>query len=253
MKEKVIVTGAADSVGRVIASKYVADEHQVFICDVNKDALDSTLEELPSINGQVANVGNVDEAADLIQSAVKVMGGVTVLINVVGISGPTAGVEEISDEEWDQTLQVNVSGMFYLTKRVVPLMKKEKHGAIVNFSSASTRVALPMRTPYVTSKAAVEGFTRTLARELGPFNIRCNAILPGMINNQRMQNIMERLAKRAEKTVEEVEESLLKYVSMRTKIEPEEIADTVLFLTSPAARHITGQLIGVDGNLEWEE
>ena len=112
---------------------------------------------------------------------------------------------------------------------------------------------MPFRTPYVASKAGVEGLTRALARELGPDNIRINAILPGMIDNERMRGVLQRIADQEGRSVEEVERSALNCVSMRTKIQPAEIAEMVLFLCSDAARHVTGQLISVDGNVEWEE
>ena len=111
---------------------------------------------------------------------------------------------------------------------------------------------MPFRTPYNASKAGVEGLTRTLARELGPSGIRVNAILPGAIDNQRFTNVITRIAEQSGRSVAEVEAEQLQFISMRSKIQPAEIADMVLFLCSDAARHVSGQLIGVDGNLEWE-
>lgn len=112
---------------------------------------------------------------------------------------------------------------------------------------------MPFRSPYVASKAGVEGLTRSLARELGPDNIRINAILPGMIDNERMRGVIARIAQQEGRSFDEVEQSALRYISMRTKIQPAEIAEMVLFLCSDSACHVTGQLIAVDGNVEWEE
>ena len=111
---------------------------------------------------------------------------------------------------------------------------------------------MPHRLPYVASKWAVEGMTRALARELGSHGIRVNAILPGLIDNRRMQNILEREAAAREMTPEALRSEYLQFISMRTAVTGEEIAETVAFLCSPAARHISGQLLGVDGNVEWE-
>jgi NAD(P)-dependent dehydrogenase (short-subunit alcohol dehydrogenase family) len=251
--ENVVVTGAADSVGRVMAEKFLALGHRVHICDVRGDALAATLAANPGMRGTLASVGKPAEVEALFAEAIGWMGGVDILVNNVGIGGPRAAIEDVSYADWDEVVTVDLNGMFYCMKQVLPGMKARRHGVIVNFSSGSTRTGLPFRAPYVAAKYGVEGLTKNAARELGPFNIRCNAILPGMIDNARMRGIVERNAKATGKTVEEIEEGYLRYISMRTKIQPAEIADMVLYLCSPAARHVSGQLIGVCGNLEWEE
>src|SRR5690606_11275396 len=109
-------------------------------------------------------------------------------------------------------------------KQVVPDMKKRRHGVIINYSSASTRTGLPHRTPYVVSKYGVEGLTYNAARELGPYNIRCNALLPGPINNARMATVIERSARDKGMAPQVLKEHLLRYISMRTMIEPVELA-----------------------------
>ena len=175
-----------------------------------------------------------------------------VLINCVGIAGPHASLEEITDEDWHTSMQVNATGMFYTMKRAIPGMKERRYGSIVNFSSASTLSRLPNRTAYVVSKYAVEGLTKNAARELGPYNVRCNAILPGAINNERLNTVLRRVAAQKGMPVEEFEKEALQYISMRSKIEPSELADTVLFLASDEAPHITGVLMEVSGGQEWE-
>lgn len=252
MAENVLVTGGADSVGRVMAERFLARGDRVHVCDVREDALNQTLAANPGMRGTVANVGDPRAVERVFAEAAAWMGGVSVLVNNVGIAGPRAALEDIAYADWDQTITVNLSGMFYCMKHAIPGMKRNRHGAIVNFSSGSTRTRLPLRAPYIASKAAVEGLTLNAARELGPFNIRCNAILPGMINNARMQRIIEANAAAAGRTPAEIEAEYLKYISMRTKIEPDEIADMVLFLASDAARKVTGELISVSGNCEWE-
>ncbi|QYY33898.1 MULTISPECIES: SDR family oxidoreductase [Cupriavidus] len=252
MKERVLVTGGADSVGRVIAELFRARGALVHICDVREDALAETLRANPGMTGTVANVGRPDEVAKVVRDAERHFGDISVLVNNVGIAGPRAAIEDISDEAWRETLDVNVGAMFQFMKRVVPAMKRRRHGAIINFSTGSTRTRLPMRTPYVVSKAAVESLTLNAARELGPFNVRCNAILPGMIDNERMQRIVANIAQESGRAAEEVESDYLKYISLRSKVQPEDLAQTVLFLASDAASKITGELLAVSGNVEWE-
>ena len=175
------------------------------------------------------------------------------LVNNAGIGGPRAPVDEIEDADWYRTIDVNLHGMFHCIKRAVPAMKAQGAGAIVNISTASTRVGMALRTSYVTSKCAVDGMTRNLARELGPFGIRCNAILPGVIDNPRGRRLITQLASERGQTVEEAHEHYVSFISTRSLIGCEEVADMAFFLAQDAARNITGQLIGVCGNLEWEE
>jgi len=253
MEQNVVVTGAGDSVGRLIAEKYLALGAKVHICDVREDAVAQTLKANPGMHGSVCNVGDPESVESMFKEVFDWIGHVTILVNMVGIAGPTKLVEDITIEEWQQSIDINLNGMFYTVRQVVPEMKKRKQGCIVNFSSASTRTRLPRRAPYIVSKFGVEGLTQNLARELGPFNIRCNAILPGGINNERLNGVLQRVAEAEGITYEEMRKLAVEYVSMKTLIEPVELADTVLFLTSDEAPHISGQLIGVDGNAEWEQ
>ncbi len=251
MTDSVIVTGGADSVGRVMAERFLARGDRVHICDVNAEALSATLADNPGMRGTLASVGDPLAVEQVFRDAAW-MGDVTVLVNNVGIGGPRGAMEDLDYEQWNACININLNGMFYCMKNAIPAMKRQGRGVIINFSSGSTRTRLPLRAAYVASKAGVEGLTLNAARELGPFNIRCNAILPGMINNARMQGIIETNARAQGRTAAEVEAGYLQYISMRTKIEPSEIADMVLFLASEGARKVTGELISVSGNSEWE-
>lgn len=181
------------------------------------------------------------------------MGGVDVLINNAGIGGPRALIEDIAYDDWDMTVRINLNGMFYCIKNVVPLMKAQASGCVINISTGSTRTGLPSRSPYVASKEGVNGLTHTLAREVGPFNIRCNAILPGAVQGPRGDWVMAGVAKDKGISVEEARAECLKYISMRTDVAATEIGDMACFLASDKARHVSGQFIGVCGNMEWEE
>lgn len=249
---KVLVTGGGDSVGRVIAERFSAQGAEVHICDVRESALKATLAANPAISGTVADVGRAEDVERLFLEAKSRMGAVTALFNNVGIGGPTKPLEEVSDEEWSASLDVNVTGAFRLMRAVVPGMKAEGGGVIVNVSTGSTRTRLPMRTPYVVSKFALEGLTLNAARELGPYNIRCNAILPGMINNERMRSIIAKRAEADGVSPAQVEESYLRFISLRAKTEPSDIAEMAWFLASDGALRVTGELISVSGNVEWE-
>lgn len=249
---RAVVTGGADSTGLAVAMQLSLRGARVHIADVRAEAMRSAREANPQLTGTVADIGRADDVRRVFDDARGHLGAVNTLVSVVGIPGPQSTVEGITDAEWTQTFDVNVHGLFYAVREAVVDMKRAGGGAIVTFSSGSTRTNMPNRLPYVASKWAVEGMTRALARELGPHQIRVNAILPGLIDNARMRAIIERKAREQGRTPQEVTSDYLRYISMRTAIEPDEIAATVAFLCSKEARHITGQLLGVDGNIEWE-
>ena len=251
--QTVMVTGAGRSIGRAVAERFHAAGARVHICCLTEDSLEAVLGANPGMSGSIADVGSAQAVARWFAEGLTALGTLDVLVNNAGISGPRAPVEEIEDDEWHRVIDVNLHGMFHCIKRAVPVMKAQGAGAIINISTASTRVGMPLRTSYITSKCAVDGMTRNLARELGPSGIRCNAILPGIIDNPRGRRLITRLASERRQTVEQAHERYVSFISTRSLIGCEEVADAAFFLASDAARNITGQLVGVCGNLEWEE
>lgn len=250
---KVIVTAGGSGIGLAITQKFLAQQAQVFICDVAAETLETALSENPGLRGELADVGDPEQVEPFFKRAISAMGGIDVLVNNAGIGGPRHAIEDIPYNEWDDCIRINLSGMFYCSKQVIPTMKAQGNGSIINISTVSAKTGLPNRLPYVASKVGVLGFSHNLARELGPFNIRCNTILPGLMDNPRGRLLVDKLAKAKGISTEEGEQEYLKYISLRTWIQPAEIADTAFFLASDAARHITAQEISVDGNIEWEQ
>lgn len=250
--QSVVVTAAGQSVGRVMAEKFLARGDKVHVCDIDARLVDQVLAANPGMSGTACDVADEAQVRRLFDDARARLGPIDVLVNTVGIAGPRGPIESLSLADWRATMAANLDSMFLTIRQVVPDMRRNKRGAIVNFSTGSTKTVMPFRSPYVASKAGVEGLTKALARELGPDNIRINAILPGMIDNERMRGIIARIAQQEGRSAEAVEQAALQFISMRSKIQPAEIADMVLFLCSDAARHVSGQLIGVDGNIEWE-
>ena len=252
-RQKVVVTAGASGIGLAIAQTFLTNGAQVFICDVAPQPLDATLSENAGLQGAVADVGKPSSVEAFFKQAIAAMGGIDVLVNNAGIGGPRAKVEDIEYSDWDDCIRINLSGMFYCAKQVVPAMKAQGSGCIINIATSSAKTGLPHRLPYVASKVGVLGLSHNLARELGPFNIRCNTILPGLIDNPRGRGLVENYASENDLSIESAEQEFLKFISLRSWIKPSEIADTVYFFASGAARHITGQEIAVDGNCEWEQ
>ncbi len=249
---RVIVTAGGSGIGRAIAEGFYQTGASVHICDISQESLDDTLAANPGMHGSIANVGQPGDVDRLFAEATEWMGGLDVLVNNAGIGGPNAPIDEMEDADWDLTIQINLNGTFYCAKRAARIMKQQESGCIINISSTSVRTCLPNRGPYIASKAGIEGLTKNLARELGPFGIRCNGILPGSIENERGRMLLQRMADRDGITVEEARERRLQFISMRTRIDPSEIADMAIAMNSDAFKHVTGQLISVCGNVEWE-
>lgn len=251
-KSRVIITGGADGIGRAIAAAFLKDHHSTFVIDVNEAALSETLSKHTGLAGAAADIGSSEQVQQAITTAIHTLGGVDVLINNAGIAGPICPSDKITDEEWRKTIAVNTDGAFYATRSVLPHLKVQRSGAIINIGTASLKQGLPMRLAYMASKGALMAMTHGLARELGPFNVRCNAIHPGAVDNPRGRRITEIAARRTGKSNEEIESEFLRYISMRSMVQEDEIAEAALFLASPRAKHITNQYISVCGNVEWE-
>lgn len=248
MSRSVLITAGASGIGLAIAQVFHAKGDRVIICDVDADALAHAAEDMPGLVAHQADVADPVAVAALVEAA----GAIDVLVNNAGVAGPVGGIETNDPADWARCFAVNVHGAFHMIAAVVPAMRAAGGGTIVNISTASTVTGLPGRSAYVASKWALEGLTRNAARELGPAGIRVNAIRPGFMDTERMRGIMARIAGQSGRPVAEVEAEALGYISMRTKIQPSEIGEMALFLASDAARHVTGQIIGVDGNAEWE-
>lgn len=251
-KQRVIVTAGASGIGLAIAKKFRLNGARVAICDVDAAKLQTLAMDMPDLMTAKVDVSNSSQVSQFISEVEASFGGIDVLVNNAGIAGPSAAIEDIEDDDWKQCFDVNIHGAFFMLRAVTPMMKAQKSGAIVNISTGSVFTLPLKRSPYIASKWAIEGLTRAAARELGPFNVRVNAIRPGFVDSERMNMILGRMAEQSQTTVEALEHKFFEFISMRTKIQPEEIGDMALFLASDCAKHITGQLIAVDGNVEWE-
>jgi|LNFM01.1.fsa_nt_gb NAD(P)-dependent dehydrogenase (short-subunit alcohol dehydrogenase family) len=251
--QRVLVTAAGGGAGRVIASRFHAEGARVVACDIDGAGLSALEAECPGLKGIAADAGDERAVAGIFDTMMARLGGIDVLVNNVGIAGPTAAAEDVTLDAWNETLRVNLTSHFLFARAAIPSMKAQGSGLIVNISSGSATVGLPLRLPYVVSKAAVLSMTKNLARELGPFGIRVNAILPGAIRGARIERVVAAKAEALGVPAADYERSLLRYISMRCMVEPDDIAAMIQFLASPGGQRISGQLIGVDGNIEWEE
>ena len=247
---RVIVTAGAAGIGRAIAEEFADDGASVFVCDVSSDAVATMSIERPGIRAVVADVSDEAAVDAFIDEAVEALSGVDVLVNNAGIAGPGGRLEDLSLDAWRQTFDVNVTGMFLASRRVIPHLIEQRSGSIVNLSSTAGLFGFPYRAPYAASKWAVIGLTKTMAMELGEFGIRVNAICPGSVNNERMDRVVDLEVAASGRPAADVRAGFTKAVSLQTFVDPQDIAAMVRFVCSPAGARISGQALTVDGHTE---
>ena len=250
MSLRVLITGAASGIGRAMAEAFLQQGDQVHICDVSSAALEQVQTELAGLSVSQTDVGNAEQVDQLFVDAHNALGGLDILINNAGVSGPTGRIEDLDLAAWRATLAVNLDSAFLCSRHAVPMLKQAGGGSIVNISSTAGLFGYPLRSPYAVAKWGLIGLTKTLAIELGEFGIRVNAICPGSIRGPRMDRVIEAEASAKGVSEQEIREGYTQQVSLRTFIDPEDIANMALFLCSPAGAKISGQALSVDGHAE---
>ncbi len=245
----VLITAGAAGIGRVIAESFIASGERVHICDVSQTFLDEFCVANPSAEGTLCDVSDVVQVNKLFDEVEAVYGRLDVLVNNAGVAGPTSAVEDIEPDEWDRTIGVDLNGVFYCTRRAAPLIRTAK-GCIINMSSNAGLFGFPLRSPYTAAKWAVIGLTKTWAMELGPYGVSVNAICPGSVNGPRIERVIELDAEKRGVSPDHIRDIYQRQSSMRTFIDPEDIAGTIQFLCSPSGKHISGQALAIDGHTE---
>ncbi|MBA8880950.1 SDR family oxidoreductase [Phyllobacterium myrsinacearum] len=248
--QRVLVTAGGSGIGFAIAATLSKLGARVVICDVSQTALDEARTAITPIHAMLADVSREDDVERMFAEVTSTLGGLDALINNAGIAGPTGSVDEITTDDWRRCIDICLTGQFLCTRLAVPLLKASGGGSIVNMSSAAGRHGYAYRTPYSAAKFGVIGFTQSLAKELGPHSIRVNAILPGIVEGPRIENVISNRAKQLGLSHEAMTERYLENVSLRRMVSPYDVASMVAFLLSNAGVNISGQSLGVDGNVE---
>ena len=245
----VVVTAGAAGIGRCISELFLTRGDTLHVCDVDGAALADFLATHPDATGTVADVSDARDVSAVFRDLQSNHGGLDVLVNNAGIAGPTAAVDDIDPELWDRTIAVNLRGPFLCTRLAVPLLKA-RGGAVINVASNAALTGCPFRAPYAASKWGVIGLTKTLAMELGKFDIRVNAICPCSVEGDRIEAVLERDAARLGKSPEELRAVYQQQSSLRRFVTADDVAEAAVFFASNAARNISGQVLGVDGHTE---
>jgi NAD(P)-dependent dehydrogenase (short-subunit alcohol dehydrogenase family) len=243
-RQVALVTGASGGIGRAIACRLGADRWHVILASRNVDGLAET-ERLITSTGGEAEVRQLDvsDAAQIIQLADD-LGRAdlapSALINNSGIAGPSKPLWEIDPSEWDETIEVNLRGVYLCCAAFLPAMISRGHGSVINIGSVTGKNPLLHRSPYAASKAALVGLTKTLAADAGPHGVRVNLVSPGAISGERLDWVIASRAEALGVSEEQVREKLAADSALRRFANPEEVADAVAFLAGDAASAITG-------------
>jgi NAD(P)-dependent dehydrogenase (short-subunit alcohol dehydrogenase family) len=248
--QRVLITAGASGIGRAIAHAFAKDGARVAVIDIDEAALKTLAAELPGVETFKCDVSSRAEIEQGVPKAIGALGGLDVLVNNAGISGPTAPVERFDPDAWDKVMQINLGGTFNVTRLAIPHLKQSRAASIIVMSSVAGRFGYPNRSAYSTSKWGLIGFTKTLSRELGESGIRVNAILPGAVAGQRIENVLAGRAKLSGRSVEDERREAMSLQSLQRFVDPNDIAALALFIASDAGKSISGQLLPIDNDMQ---
>ena len=244
-----LITAGAAGIGLAIANKLSSQGITVITADKDTNALKSMTLENPDLNPILTDVSQAVEVERMFQEIRSKYKGLDILINNVGISGPTLAVEDIDIESWNETLKVNLDSAFYVTRLATPMLK-ERQGLIINIASTAGLFGCPQRSAYVASKWALVGLTKSWAMEMGEAKVRVNAICPGSVAGPRIDRVIDSHASERNRSSQEIRDIYLKQSSLGCFAQATDIANMAWFLCSEDAKHISGQALAIDGNTE---
>lgn len=242
LNKNAIITGAARGIGKSIAMKFASEGANVAIIDIAPDdILNVTVNEISGFNivckGYNADVTNAQQVETIINEIAKDFGKIDILVNNAGITRDNLLIR-MKEEDWDKVINVNLKSVFVMTKAIQPFMIHQRSGTIINISSVVGIAGNAGQTNYSASKAGIIGFTKSLAKEIGSRNIRCNAIAPGFVETEMTKQLPE-----------EVIKQYTQIIPLKRPAKPEDIANAAVFLASDMSSYITGQVIHVCGGM----
>ncbi len=242
LKDKVaIVTGAAQGIGKVIALGLAKSGADIAVSDINEDSLNEAVKEIEALGRKAIavkmDVSSLKDCEDLVKKTSEAFGKIDILVNNAGITRDTV-LLRMKEEQWDQVISVNLKGTFNCTKAVIRSMFKQKSGKVINISSVTGAMGNAGQANYSASKAAVMGFTKSIAREYAHCGITVNAVAPGFIKTAMTDAIPEK-----------DRDAMISIIPAKRLGLPEDVADTVCFLASDMANYITGQVIHINGGM----
>lgn len=238
-----IVTGSGQGIGRAIARTFAEAGADLVIADVRMDTAEATATDIRSLQRKAftiqVDVRDKNQVDEMVTKTIEKFGCIDILVNNAGSGHMTVPLVEMSEEEWDKWVTLNLKSTFLCCKAVSRVMMRQKRGTIINMASMAALGAYPMGANYSAAKAAIKNLTETLAVELGPHHIRVNALAPGVIETQLTAELYKKRP--------ELKERRLKNVPLRRLGTPEDVANVALFLASDASNYISGETIAIKG------
>ncbi|MEL6648367.1 MAG: SDR family oxidoreductase [Pseudomonadota bacterium] len=250
MTQRTLITGGASGIGLRLAQRFAETGAQVAICDADADAVQEVAAMQPNWIVRAADVTDEAQMTAFLAEVEAAWGGVDVVCANAGTGGPAGRIEDMSYSEWQACLAVNLHGTFLTCRWAARLMRAQRSGLILITSSTAGLFGYPLRSSYATAKWGLVGLTKTLAMELGPAGVRVNAIAPGSVEGERMERVLANESAASGRDIEDLRASYVQNVSLRTWVNGDDLADMALFLASPAASKVSGQVMAVDGHTE---
>lgn len=251
-----IVTGAGYGIGEAIAMALAREGARVVLAARSREKIQAVAHAIEGMDRKALAIPTdiVEEHAveRMIERTIHEFGRVDILVNNAGIAGPTRPITEITAEEWDETVDINLRGAFFCAKHVARRMIPAGRGSIVNVSSVAGRIGYPMRSPYAASKWGMIGLSHTLAAELGDKGIRVNCVCPGPVAGDRMNDVIAARAKAMGITVEAAHHATVRGTPLNRMVTADEVAQAVLFLAGEDSSGMTGQAFNVCGGLRMQ-
>ncbi|MEK6320818.1 MAG: SDR family oxidoreductase [Acidobacteriota bacterium] len=244
-----IVTGAGGGIGRAIALRFIREGAAVVVAGPTEEKIKAVEKEIRGGEGRALAMRTdvADEASveRTVSATLGEFGQIDILINNAGIAGPTALVPNVSREQWDHTIAVNLTGAFLCAKHTLPHMIERRRGCIINITSIAGLQAYAFRSPYCSSKWGMIGLTRTLAEECGRYDITVNAIAPGPVRGPRIERVIRNRAEEMKLSYEETARQYVEPTALKRMVEEEDIAAMAVFLASEEGRNITGETLNI--------
>jgi NAD(P)-dependent dehydrogenase (short-subunit alcohol dehydrogenase family) len=248
-----IVTGGGKGIGRAIALLFAREGAKLLLNGTTKEAIEAVAGEINHDGGRAiayqADIADEENVKRMIEITLSEYGKIDILVNNSGIAGPTAPVVKVSLEDWQRTFDINLTGAFLCAKYALPSMIEQKSGCVLNITSVGGLGGYPFRSPYSASKWGMIGLTKTIALEVGRYNINANAIAPGPVRGPRIEAVLQKRAEQMGRSYEEVEQEMVEGTALKRMVENEDIAAMALFLASEEGRNITGETINISAGL----
>ena len=255
-EQTIVVTGAGYGIGKVVAQAFAREGANVVLAARSREKMESVAEELRNLDTRplvmTVDVSSEEDVKRLFGRVREDYDGLDVLVNNAGIAGPTALARDVTAEEWKETLDINLTGAFFCAREASTIMIEQSRGSIVNITSIGGRIGYPLRTPYAASKWGMIGLSHSLAAELGAYGIRVNAVAPGPIEGERINQVIAARAESEGMTFEQVREGFLQPIPLKRMPTEQEVADMVLLLASDSTSAVTGQVMHVDGGFRMQ-